>query len=268
MDFVTAWKASSIVLTGAFGILGLATDFKKRDTNAISRWGYLSLSGILLSTTLGVIAQLKESSDDASKSLALSRASSTTLTNIERLLSPLDEPKVEMSLQVPCEQDKYRLFCQNLLNNPLPEDNALNWNGWPSLNHSEFLKVSMLFFVDEVTERKYIQGSGLPNLMMYVTSANYGERPSLGIIPDWLGKGVLIQPMGYVRAIIVFNDGKLKSTLDLAGATVMIHPYDGFILEYFAIQMKDGEIFGAVGPFQSQTLKGNLVYLYKFPSHH
>ncbi len=63
MDFVTAWKASSIVLTGAFGILGLVKDFKDKKTNKVTIWGYISLCGILVSTAFGVIAQLKESSD-------------------------------------------------------------------------------------------------------------------------------------------------------------------------------------------------------------
>ena len=30
MDFVSIWKAASIILTGAFGVLGLLTDFKDK----------------------------------------------------------------------------------------------------------------------------------------------------------------------------------------------------------------------------------------------
>ncbi len=48
MDFVSAWKASSIVLTGAFGILGLLTEFKEKQTGKITRWGYISLGGIVI----------------------------------------------------------------------------------------------------------------------------------------------------------------------------------------------------------------------------
>jgi hypothetical protein len=63
MDFVAAWKATSIVLTGAFGILGLLKDFKDKNTGRVTVWGRISLAGILLSTSLGVVAQLKESTD-------------------------------------------------------------------------------------------------------------------------------------------------------------------------------------------------------------
>jgi hypothetical protein len=33
MDFVTAWKASLVVLTGGFGVLGLLKDFKDNETH-------------------------------------------------------------------------------------------------------------------------------------------------------------------------------------------------------------------------------------------
>jgi hypothetical protein len=52
IDFVTAWKAISIALTGAFGILGLATDFKNKHTKKITRWGWVSLIGIVVSSSL------------------------------------------------------------------------------------------------------------------------------------------------------------------------------------------------------------------------
>jgi hypothetical protein len=60
MDFVSAWKASAIVLTGGFGILGL---FKDKDSHKVTVPGYISLVGIIVSTLFGVAAQLKESSD-------------------------------------------------------------------------------------------------------------------------------------------------------------------------------------------------------------
>jgi predicted RNA-binding protein YlqC (UPF0109 family) len=43
MDFVSVWKAFSIVLTGAFGVLGLLTEFKDKATNKITRWGRIAL---------------------------------------------------------------------------------------------------------------------------------------------------------------------------------------------------------------------------------
>ena len=62
LDFVTSWKAS-IVLTGVLGVLGLIKEFKNKETGRIMKRGAVSLAGILLSTTLGLFAQLRESSD-------------------------------------------------------------------------------------------------------------------------------------------------------------------------------------------------------------
>jgi hypothetical protein len=63
MDFVSAWKIISIGSTGAFGILGLVTEFKDPITKRLTRWGMVSLSGTVFSTLLGTAAQFKEASD-------------------------------------------------------------------------------------------------------------------------------------------------------------------------------------------------------------
>jgi hypothetical protein len=52
MDFVSAWKAVSIALTGAFGMVGMLTENKDKETGKLTRWGRVSFGGIVLSTTL------------------------------------------------------------------------------------------------------------------------------------------------------------------------------------------------------------------------
>jgi hypothetical protein len=95
-NFVPAWKAVSILLTGGFGVLGLVKNFKEKqldpetDTKVekITRWGWVSLIGILMSTSLGILAQLKESHDDSAKALDIATKSDQTLQQIQKLLSP------------------------------------------------------------------------------------------------------------------------------------------------------------------------------------
>lgn len=67
IDFVSAWKAISIVFTGAFGLMGLLTEFKNKETGRLTRWGMVSFGGIVLSAALGVIAQLKENTDESQR---------------------------------------------------------------------------------------------------------------------------------------------------------------------------------------------------------
>ena len=98
MDFVSIWKAVSILLTGLFGGLALLTDFKDKNSNRIT-WGYVSLFGIVSSTAFGVAAQLKATNDQAkeqqatlNRTLALVKNTQESVLNIKRVLSAIDEP--------------------------------------------------------------------------------------------------------------------------------------------------------------------------------
>lgn len=121
MDFVAAWKASSIILTGAFGILGLLTEFKDKEKKAITKWGYIALAGIVISTAFGTAAQLKESRDNAKAALAVALRSERTLTNIQRSLQPLTGPRVRMKFSIPCNYDESkRKYCEQLYDPRFP----------------------------------------------------------------------------------------------------------------------------------------------------
>lgn len=144
MDFPSAWKASSIVLTGAFGVLGLLKDFKDKQTHKVTRWGYLSLAGILISTAFGVVAQLKETSDNAAKAFELAKKSDATLQKedialqqLQRTLSPsVSTSRIYVVLSPPCQDDQFKHFCAEvekvswgLLN--LPNFQAPYLRMWP-----------------------------------------------------------------------------------------------------------------------------------------
>jgi len=112
MNLIAVWKACSIVLTGAFGILGLVTDFKSERTNKITRWGYASLAGIVISTILGTAAQLKESTDNAAKALAVANQSARTLSDIERSLSQLNGLRMGLDLTGDCKNEQFSRVCK------------------------------------------------------------------------------------------------------------------------------------------------------------
>jgi hypothetical protein len=67
-DFLSWYKPLSIFFTGAFGILGLVKTFKekKRDPETyttvekITKWGWVSMTVIILSTGVGIAAQRAE----------------------------------------------------------------------------------------------------------------------------------------------------------------------------------------------------------------
>jgi hypothetical protein len=109
-NFVPVFKAISIFFAGAFGILGLIKNFKEKrldtetDTTVerITKWGWISLIGIIVSTGCGIVVQLKENRDDASKALELSKKSEETLREIKKILSPLEITNVRVDLDADC----------------------------------------------------------------------------------------------------------------------------------------------------------------------
>jgi hypothetical protein len=152
LDFVSWWKAASILLTGFFGILGLVCEFKEQSTKRITKWGKLALVGILVSTGSGVYSQMLETAgqnekraEDTRQALQLLLGNQRTLNGIERSLSLLDEPTVWAAFSVSCEgdvrplkvasaeeqraqTDKRRRFCKAIE----PFNNKKNQiDGWP-----------------------------------------------------------------------------------------------------------------------------------------
>lgn len=165
MELFEVWKALAIVLTGAFGILGLATEFRRKSSKKITRWGYVSLAGIIVSTIGGVWAQFaevmsnqKKAAEDNQRILAVVQATSSTLTNtrtmmresnqttsdIRRLLSPLGSSRVMVSWAIPCTNPAYQAVCQAIaetqvggapfmISRPLP---------WPAQPHGTRMTVA------------------------------------------------------------------------------------------------------------------------------
>jgi hypothetical protein len=155
-NFVPALKTVSILFAGAFGILGLVKNFKKKvideESNTtvqkITKWGWVSLIGIVFSTVFGFAAQIKESVDEnkakqqtTAQTVALVTKEDLAVDNIQRMLSPLDEPTVTFMFDIPCEHLKYSALCRDFGkgpdDKPVTDPNILIngkgkwWKQWP-----------------------------------------------------------------------------------------------------------------------------------------
>ena len=144
-NFVDAWKAVSIAVTGGFGILGLTTEFKHKRglrKGKITGWGRTSLIGMVVSSLLGVAAQLIESSHNAEEAsqnakaaLLLAQKSDTTLGDIQRLLSPIgSNPDIAARFLVDCDKLDSQT-CKKLRQDTSPMSYIFSrqsyWNDWP-----------------------------------------------------------------------------------------------------------------------------------------
>lgn len=111
VDSVAAWKTISIAVTGAFGILGLLTEFRDKHSRKITRWGWVSLLGIIISAVFGIGAQLKESTDNSAKNLELVTRANQTLDGINRALHPMGDVQFQILYEIPCNDLLFTEFC-------------------------------------------------------------------------------------------------------------------------------------------------------------
>lgn len=105
MSIVDATKVASLVVTGLFGILALFVDFKDKDTKRITRWGYFSLLGIVLSSGFSVVSQLKDSANKAADHELDMRRSATPIDDGLMITFTFEMPCTKQ-LQAWCNQDK------------------------------------------------------------------------------------------------------------------------------------------------------------------
>jgi hypothetical protein len=264
-SFVQAWKAASIALIGLFGILGLLTNFKDKQTGKITNWGWVSLAGIVLSSVCGVTAQLKESSDNATKALAIAQSSNATLTNIQRSLSSLNGAQYSLVFDVACADRRYANFCKLVSHGDEDLNNfEIGSESYKSLERKQWslfpggrlrMRLALDFFIDPKKADVFVKSydySGAQdlkgNLSMRLLVSNYGAgdfrfKNILGAYPS-MGDTVLIVP-GTQPDHQVRNDGKIASLLDLKGVTVVITEDSGILddlsLAQLTITLNDGQ---------------------------
>lgn len=127
-EFPSAWKVASIALTGCFGILGLVTEFKNPTTKKLTMWGGISLAGIVISTSLGIVAQVKELSEqqktakhqqdkiaeDTKQTLEISQRTNEAVVNLRRLVTPKEPSHITITLSASCSNEYLAKFCRKV----------------------------------------------------------------------------------------------------------------------------------------------------------
>ena len=117
-------------MAGLFGILGLLTEYKDSTTHNVTKWGYFSLAGILISTFFGVIAQFIEVNDNISAAAKAEQRAELTLRETEtaavktsvaaeqlrKLNSPLSGVYLDVQIAMECDSSgDYKRFCSRII---------------------------------------------------------------------------------------------------------------------------------------------------------
>jgi hypothetical protein len=118
LDFL---KAASAVSACAFGILGLLTESKNKETGRLTKPGTFALAGILFSMIFALGSQItedklsraadKKSAENVAKQLA---ASTAVLEQVKRGLYPIRGVQIEYSLELPEDNPLVRNYCFRL----------------------------------------------------------------------------------------------------------------------------------------------------------
>jgi hypothetical protein len=118
---LTILKIAGVLFTGAFGVLGLLTEFKDKDHKTVTPWGKVALIGIVLSTVLAFVAetvQAKKAAADA-KAAAQAAAEQVARTNkimrdLDRSLNPIYELVATYWLKVPIDAPELASYRRRL----------------------------------------------------------------------------------------------------------------------------------------------------------
>jgi hypothetical protein len=263
-NFVPVWKATSIFFTGAFGILGLLKNFKekKRDPETdttverVTKWGWISLIGIILSTGLGIAAQRTEENSNRKKA-------AEDADKIDRLLSPTIEGiQFSTRYNLPCKKAAWD--CEDLrkrikANEKLAEVNR-EW------------ALTVDFFLDQKDAESFIAGKDVkPNLeysrLLDCVVANASEEdPHSDIIMVCENSFPDSNPTkndGNVRDAISMQRAICLALIDTWGGAFLSDGRDGaevLNLELSAT-LKDNRKFDMKRPPREVTTKTGKLYM-------
>jgi hypothetical protein len=214
MDLVTVSMALTTVMTGAFGILGL---YKDKETHRDTVWRRVSLIGILASTTIGVATQIMEARSQVRQLL--------------EILSPLDDPKIDFTFEIPCNQSRYVQVCQ-------------------TFSGVDLVSLRVNIFADSKGAQEFINGHKYGGDFAF----DIGVHPFFGRSASGVQLGAITAPV-----LSLLSDGKLKSVLDLPEATIIIsspasdvsaRAIKDLTLTDFVIHFHNGEFVSCRKPFE------------------
>lgn len=121
MNWLEIARVSSAIVTGILGILGTIIETKHKTTRRITAGGWVVLGLILVAMILGVTAQLAETSHEEREkaaammqTLALAKKTDQTLTELHRVLTPLDDVRIGLLFDVKCGGNVSDVICRAL----------------------------------------------------------------------------------------------------------------------------------------------------------
>lgn len=295
MDFPSTWKVVSIAATGFFGILGLVTEFKDPKTKKLTRWGAISLGGIVISAVLGIKAQVGEISkqqknerdqqskiaDDTKQTLELSRRTNEAVASLRRLVLPQDAPNLTVTLSASCADVGFKSFCQKVFDwqsqlTPKhldPEKAKFELDAgatriWGKTFHNYFA-LKLAFFCAKRFASKDLEwlarGDHTPDFEFVVREENTGKENSRFDVAIEGGNVNLNITEGIAHDI--HASGEVSGITDLAGCRLAVaYPAPNFMMPtMFIMQNSTDDRIVRLDPTRFVTIQGPEYHIgYQF----
>jgi hypothetical protein len=281
-NFLRWYKPLSLLFTGAFGILGLLKNFKESRLDPatdvrverITRWGLVSMIGIIFSTGLGIAAQRAEDEsnrhkeeDTVTAALNLSKKSDVALERLARLSSPSVEGiQFSARYNLPCKEaatilqsgpPKVREMWEEVAGDCKSLQKRINANRDRLIEVNREWSLTVQFFLSEVEAVSFIGGKSFkPNLeyrfSLDCVAADANDKgPNSDIT---MACKTSPSDSGPSR-----NDGNIKSGVDLQRAAFLVQ-----VEPRLPAFVSDGSGGDQVRDLQfTATLKGNVEFVLK-----
>jgi hypothetical protein len=158
MVAISIGKLLAVIFAGLFGILGLTTEFKNPKTGRLTKWGLLSLFGIVVSTLTAVLTQTQETAlqnrerveqqkkyqDDLEQNIRISKSTNEAVVALNRLMHPITGLKTNLHLRASCKDPLFRQICKHaeqiVQRDFVTGEDEYPEGGANSVNHPSILK--------------------------------------------------------------------------------------------------------------------------------
>lgn len=236
-SIIAHWKEGSIVLTALLAMLGLSGEYRERQTGRITNRGRIFLVATIVSACVSVLAQLHDAEINRLQKMEADKKSQETLTELSRLLQPLDGANITMVLKLDCSADRFRDFCNEVkssrlgrFSNPAREsgDQADNSDVYDSLELP--ISLDAVFFKSRKQFEDFLAQPNKNDLnplheggdIDFPVTLRLSEKNNLpNFLTSEVSDGIELSVMGEQVKPLIASD-KILSMVDIPGSTVAL----------------------------------------------
>jgi hypothetical protein len=276
------WKEVAIAIAGVSAILGIISDVREPDTHRLTKWGKVLFVVTIVSSAAALYSQSRENSENTknnnevqSKILTLLSQTQRSISELTRIMQPLEKPRVLLSLRLSCKTPLFQKFCASaqkqaedaykageLVSNASAQFRHFDWSDWPDIP-----PVENGVFINIFRNQKAFDDAKCPPCFgafqiaqEYLKSSDFrAVLDTRNGIPSAKFLLVLNSTTVYVK------DNSVMSVPDLKGAVIeiVVLPEDAFIPLSINIETTRGQNIS--GDVYQKTVNGETLFVLSLP---